>query len=156
MQKEPVSRGKMRQNGVRLPLGDGLIGAAVKQNAVLPQRVHLYDGVPGGQSGVLADERDVHPALGEFPQEKGAVAADFSGVPDGQAGPGQGNTLVEALSASGGLHLQGRQRLARTDKVGHSIGAVDVERTEIEYLHADKPPCVADQGSCLVLSTGVW
>ena len=71
--------------------------------------------------------------------KKAAVRADRTAVDDRRTGTRRGDRLVETLSAYKDRVTLCGNRLSRTDKFFDSVNVINVQRTEIKYLHGFPP-----------------
>ena len=131
LQDEIVPGLKVLQRPVCLLMGDLLIAAAKKQNAVLPGGIHLNDGMA---AGTIADghEGGVHAAVPQGIRQNGSVTADPSGMTDRASGAGGGDGLIEPLAAAVDGAAGRAQGLPRLHKMGHLIDKVQIQRAIAE------------------------
>ena len=139
LEDQPVPFAETGKGFVDLLRGYTAVGSAIKQDAVFPRGIYLDHGMPL-HFFHLPQGRSVHAVFLQQGLQRFPALPDAAGMADFRAGPGEGDGLVQTLSAALDAAGQGVQRFARLDKVFHVIDIIQVQGSKIQHFHLCKPP----------------
>ena len=138
LKQDDISVAAAGEHILKICVRQPAVCAAPDENAVLSAGVDLNDSVTGGNVK-LEQMTGIRSGFFEQRGKKAAVRADRAAVDDLRAGTRCGDRLVKALSACKDRVALCGNGLSRTDKFLDSVNVINVQRTEIKYLHGFPP-----------------
>ena len=138
LEQQEIRGAEVPQHPVDILPGDIQVRPAGNNDAVLPLRVDLNDGMAADRIRGLQITGIDAVLLQQLP-ENGTVRSDSARVEDLRAAASQGNGLVEPFPAAEPLVLLCQNRLLSGDKVFHFIDPIDIQGTEIQNPHNPSP-----------------